>query len=408
MATIEKYQTGSGATLYRVRYRTPDNRQTDKRGFKTKRDAQIFANDVEVKKLTGDYIPPSLGRITVEELSANWLAHKKQATAPSHYRTLESAWRVHVKPKWGSVSVADVEVLGVETWIAAMGAKGAGATTVLRAQGVLSGILSAAVKGKRLAANPCKDIAGLPRKTGKRRVYLSADDVARLADKSGEHRALVLVLAYCGLRWGEAIGLRVRDVEFLRRRLSVSENAVQLGAWHAVGPTKGRKARSVPVPEFVLNELSVQCAEKAPTDLVFPGRDGGYLPRPKSSNGWFLRAVTAAKVQAITPHDLRHTCASLSVAAGVNVLALQRMLGHTSAKMTLDTYADLFDDDLDAVAVTLHARYSPQSVGKMWAQRGQQAPQQTSKSPLPVHTPLEHQCGRRDSNPIQLTGQDAD
>ena len=71
----------------------------------------------------------------------------------------------------------------------------------------------------------------------------------------------------------------------------------------------------------------------------------------------------------MTPHDLRHTCASLAVAAGVNVLALQRMLGHTSAKMTLDTYADLFDDDLDAVAVTLHARYSPGSVGTGWARR---------------------------------------
>jgi integrase len=63
-------------------------------------------------------------------------------------------------------------------------------------------------------------------------------------------------------------------------------------------------------------------------------------------------------VQKITPHDLRHTCASLAVSAGVNVLALQRMLGHKSAKITLDTYADLFDDDLDAVAVSLHARYS--------------------------------------------------
>jgi integrase len=147
--------------------------------------------------------------------------------------------------------------------------------------------------------------------------------------------------------------------------LSVSENAVQIGACHAVGPTKGRKSRSVPVPTFVLNELSVQCEGNGPADLVFVGRDGGYLPRPKSSNGWFIRAVKAAGVQAITPHDLRHTCASLAVSAGVNVLALQRMLGHTSAKMTLDTYADLFDDDLDAVAVTLHARYSPESVPKM-------------------------------------------
>jgi integrase len=139
------------------------------------------------------------------------------------------------------------------------------------------------VKAKRIAVNPVKGVENLPRKTAKRRVYLSADDVYRLADESGEHRALVLVLAYCGLRWGEAIGLRVRDVEFLGRRLTVSENAVQLGTRHAVGPTKGRKARSVPMPAFVLDELSAQCKGKASSDLVFPGRDRGYLQRPKSS-----------------------------------------------------------------------------------------------------------------------------
>ena len=66
--------------------------------------------------------------------------------------------------------------------------------------------------------------------------------------------------------------------------------------------------------------------------------------------GWFQSAVKRAKVQKVTPHDLRHTCASLAVSAGVNVLRLQRMLGHKSAKITLDTYADLFDDDLDAVS----------------------------------------------------------
>jgi hypothetical protein len=60
-------------------------------------------------------------------------------------------------------------------------------------------------------------------------------------------------------------------------------------------------------------------------------------------------------------------CASLSVSAGVNVLALQRMLGHQSAKVTLDTYADLFDADLDAVATNLHAAYSHKIVGKLWA-----------------------------------------
>lgn len=130
-------------------------------------------------------------------------------------------------------------------------------------------------------------LANLPRKSGKRRVHLSADDVHRLANESGDHRALVLVLAYCGLRWGEVVGLRVRDVEFLRRRISVSENAIQIGTRHIVGPTKGREARSVPVPQFALDELSLQCRGKARCDLVFPGRDGNYRHRPKSRRAGF-------------------------------------------------------------------------------------------------------------------------
>jgi integrase len=371
MATIERYETASGATLYMVRYRKPDKRQTMRRGFETKRAAQMFAATVEVDKARGEYVAPSLGRATVGELADRWLARKQRATAPSHYRMLASAWRVHVQPAWGAVPVAAVDLLAVEEWITTMVDGGAGATTVLRAHGVLSGILADAVKGKRLAANPCKGVENLPRKTARRHVYLSADDVARLAEESGEHRALVLTLAYCGIRWGEAIALRVRDVEFLRRRLSVHENAVQLGVDHAVGPTKGRKARSVPVPSFVLDELALQCRDKTPGALVFAAPDGGYLPRPKSDGGWFVGAVKRAKVQPITPHDLRHTCASLSISAGVNVLALQRMLGHTSAKVTLDTYADLFDDDLDAVASPCTADTGRSPAASVGAQRPQ-------------------------------------
>jgi integrase len=195
-------------------------------------------------------------------------------------------------------------------------------------------------------------VENLPHKSSKRRVYLTVDDVARLAGESGQHRTLVLTLAYTGIRWGEAVALRVRDVQFLRRRLSVHDNAVQLGVNHAVGKTKSRKERSVPVPQFVLDELAVQCEGRSLDDLVF-GDGENYLPRPKSDGGWFVGAVKRAKVQKITPHDLRHSCASIAISSGVNVLALSRMLGHTSAKVTLDTYSDLFDTDLDAVASAL-------------------------------------------------------
>jgi integrase len=334
------------------RHRQPNGVQTKKRGFATKRDAEAYAATVETDKLSGAYVAPVLGRITVGELAPLWLARKVQLTAASHSRMLESAYKVHVGPAWGSTPVADIDVLGIETWIATMGSKGAGATTVLRAVGVLSGILSDAVKSRRLHSNPCKGVDNLPRKIGKRHVYLSADDVARLAQESGPHRALVLTLAYTGIRWGEAVALRVADVEFLRRRLTVHANAVQLGVDHAVGATKGKAVRSVPVPAFVLDELSVKCQGKAPGDLVF-GVDG-FLPRPKSDGGWFAGAVKRAGVQPITPHDLRHTCASLAVSAGANVLAVARMLGHKDPSVTLRVYADLFDTDLDRVAEALN------------------------------------------------------
>ncbi|MFC8531377.1 tyrosine-type recombinase/integrase [Nocardia sp. NPDC057227] len=353
MATIEPYETKAGKR-YQVRYRKPDGKQTKKRGFRRKIDAEQFASTVEVSKMAGDYVAPALGRITVAELAPTWLRRKESQVAPSNYRTLESAWRNHVQPRWGARQVAQIDLADVEVWIGEMGRGGSGPTTVIRAYGVLAGILDDAVKGKRLRSNPARGVENLPRKRKKRHVYLSAEDVARLAGEAGQHRALVLVLAFTGIRWGEAVALRVRDVQFLRRRLAVADNAVQLGVDHAVGETKSRTERSVPVPEFVLNELAGQCEGRGPDALVF-GNGVDYLPRPKSSGGWFVGAVKRSGVQPITPHDLRHTCASLAISAGVNVLALARMLGHADPSVTLRVYADLFDTDLDAVAAALHS-----------------------------------------------------
>ncbi len=366
MASVSRDHTAAGLR-WRVRYRTPDHRQTDKRGFKTKRDAEAFAATVEVKKLTGQFIAESAGKVTIGELAIPYLDRKKHSTAASTFRMTESAWRVHVAPKWSAQRVNEITALDVETWVAQMVKNGAGPTTVIRAHGVLSGVLTDAVRSRRLALNPAKGITNLPRKRARRRVYLSAHDLHHLADESGEHRALVLVLGFCGLRWGEAIALRVRDVHFLRRRLHVSENAVQLGVDHAVGETKGREARSVPVPAFVLDELAQTCDNRAGEDLIFPATNGGYLPRPKSSGGWFVQAVKRSGVQRVTPHDLRHTAASLAVSAGANVLALARMLGHRDPSVTLRVYADLFDTDLDAVAASLHSEFSRDGVGTKWA-----------------------------------------
>src|SRR5258705_7944505 len=93
MATIEPYETAHGKR-YQVRYRTPQHTQTKKRGFTTKHAAQEFASTVEVEKMTGQYVAPSLGLIAVGDLAPAWLARKQSDVAPSNYRMLESAWRI--------------------------------------------------------------------------------------------------------------------------------------------------------------------------------------------------------------------------------------------------------------------------------------------------------------------------
>ena len=87
------------------------------------------------------------------------------------------------------------------------------------------------------------------------------------------------------------------------------------------------------------------------------------MPRPNAREGYWGRAIRESGIPRITPHELRHTAASLAVQSGANVKAIQRMLGHSSAAMTLDVYADLFDDDLDRLADRLNAAAT--SVAKM-------------------------------------------
>lgn len=374
MATIEAYETRSGRR-YRVRYRTPDRRQTDKRGFTTKRDAERFARTVEVSKDRGEYIDPADSRVTVGELGAVWLKNRTNLK-PSTFRTTESAWRIHVEPRWGQTLVSAVRFSDVETWVSELSA-GKSATTVLRAHGVLLSILAGAVRDRRILSNPAEGVP-LPRKRRKEHIYLSHEQLHTLADAAGVHRTLILVLGYTGLRWGEMAGLRVKDADLTRRRLHVERNAVEVGSRVEVGTPKSHKRRSVPLPAFMVPLVAQQAAGKGPDEILFPSSTGGFIKRPSlkgpaataltsNKHSWFTSALKRAELDYMTLHDLRHTAASLAVSAGANVKAVQRMLGHASAAMTLDVYADLFDDDLDAVGAALDQAVSASGVGKMWA-----------------------------------------
>ena len=218
-----------------------------------------------------------------------------------------------------------------------------------------------AVRDGRITRNPATGVR-LPKVAKGDKRFLTPEQLHELAEAAAQYpasefgdqnRALVLVLGFCGLRWGELAALRVKRVDLLRRRITVAESVTEVKGHLAWSTPKSHQARPVPVPRFLVDLLTEVVAGKDSDDLVFTTMTG----RPLHNLNWrrdvFDPAAADAGLEGLTPHELRHTCASLAVSAGANVKAVQRMLGHASAAMTLDVYADLFDADLDAVAVQL-------------------------------------------------------
>jgi integrase len=190
--------------------------------------------------------------------------------------------------------------------------------------------------------------------------YLDESEVELLASQiAAPYDLLVYVLAYGGLRWAEAVGLRRSDCELMRGRLSITETLSEVAGVLHRGPTKTYENRSVALPAFVRDALVEHLAENVEPHrdaLVFTGPEGGPL---RSSN--FRKRVWLPAIEALggqipldfTPHHLRHTCASLLVRSGAHAKAIQAHLGHSSITVTMDVYGHLFPDDMDALASRL-------------------------------------------------------
>jgi integrase len=164
--------------------------------------------------------------------------------------------------------------------------------------------------------------------------FLTHDQVQALAEACMPYGTLIRVLAYAGLRWGEFVALTARCVDLRRRRFEVVEAITEVHGRVIIGTTKTYQRRSVPIPRFLADELTVQLAGKAPGDLLFTAPEGGVLRNMNFRPRFFEPAAEKAGLPGLTPHELRHTAASLAIAAGANVKAVQQMLGHASAAMT--------------------------------------------------------------------------
>ena len=306
--------------------------------------------------VTGTYIEPSAGRVTVSTVYQTWFAAQSHISAKTA-ASRRSVWNSRVEPHWGDMLVADVRSSAVRGWVAAMVAEGTGTPISENAFGVLRRVLGAAGEDNRIARNPCDGVK-LPKRKHADRGYLSHEQVAALASQVERDPEVVRFSRTPDSAGGKMAALRVQDFDMLRRRVNVSRSVTESGGLQWSTP-KSWERRSVPFPAVLAEELASLMIGKARDHLVFTDLRGGVLRNSNWRTRVFRPAVQRrqavdAAFPTITPYDLRHTAASLAVSVRANVKAVQRMLGHVKASMTLDTYADLFDEDLDEVADRLN------------------------------------------------------
>jgi integrase len=287
---------------------------------------------------------------TVRQLCASWLDTAwdlRESTRQLYATTAKN----HVYPRVGHLTATEVTPFVVRRFYADMLRDGVGRSTIATARSVLSGGMGLAVTDGLLDRNPVPGVAA-PRPARQEVKPLTADQVMAIAGFiTPRYRVAVLLSGFCGLRIGEVGGLRVEDVDFGRRRVSVRRAASDFG----LGDVKtGSSRRSVGVPAFVMEELAEHLRRFPPTDdiRVFSTRRGGLLHTNSAWKPW-SRAAELAGVPEARWHDLRHSAASFAIAAGAHPKVIQARLGHANIQTTLDRYGHLFDGMDDALASDL-------------------------------------------------------
>jgi integrase len=356
MATIEK-RVRNGKTTYRVRYRDPAGSQRS-RVFARKADAQRFLNETETAKARGTWTDPSLGKVLFRDWLGEWWATTTNLRASTRERD-ESLLRRLALPRFGDASLAAISQRDVRAWVAELSARGLAPATVQKAYQLLGKVMGAAVDAGMLAQSPCRRVP-LPKLEREEMRFLTPAEVAILAEAiRPRYRALVLVGAYGGLRIGELAGLRRSRVDLLRGTVQVAEIVVEVRGVLHIGPPKTRASRRmVGLPRFVVEELAAHLAEPSATEaFVFTAPEGGPLRLHGFRARVWRPAVTAAGLDGLRIHDLRHTAVALWIAAGAKPKEVSTRAGHASVSFTLDRYGHLYPEADAALRDRLDALY---------------------------------------------------
>lgn len=340
MAYIRKLDSG----LYQATVRLPNGKRTT-RTDRLRKVVSDWGRDLESAIARGEWRDPRAGRVTYDEWRDRFMAAR--VVEAETVKTDASVLRVHLDPQWTGWRLNGISRLEVQGWVRRMHAAGVGAHIIRRAYNLLATMMKDAVIEGVLTDTPCRSI-DLPATPTKHPAWFTRAQVDAIVDQlPAVHAAGVELMAWTGLRWGEHAGLKIGDVDWMRRRARVVGTVTQ-GGRRKDYPKSARSRREVPVPSHVLERLAPLAA----------GRDAGALlfvtvklGRPFSASNWRIHwsaALEAAQVDGqpvprYPPHALRHTAASWLVQDGVPLYDVQKLLGHESITTTM-RYAHLAPD----------------------------------------------------------------
>lgn len=326
---------------YRARYRDPDGKEHSKH-FELARDAKEWLALETASISLGSWVNPRAGKITWTEWSTEWVERQSWAKG-----TREAALTALESVPWGSSSVRSVKTSHVQAWVRAEDKRGLAASTIKTRLNYVQMCFRAAKLDKIIAESPAAGVK--PPRQRKREVtmkVLTAKQVASALHAAGEFEPFVAVCVFAGLRLGEAAGLQLGDVNFLKRTIRV-ERQVQgstIGSTEIVPPKAGSE-RDVFIPDELANILSAHVATERISradDHLFRTPLGRLYNRNSAGEEW-RRIRTEAKLPAdLTLHSLRHTFASNLIASGCDVVTVQRALGHSQPSITLNVYSHLW------------------------------------------------------------------
>lgn len=346
------YRRGGTWTAFWRTDTAAGRKQHTKGGFRTKKEAQQFLNGTMAAIQDGVFSQPT--RVTFGQfLTERWLPARQMALRPSTFASYRVAINLHVIPELGHVQIQQLSPDRLDLFYAHLVAKGLSAKTVRNIHVVIHRALGDAVRKNLVPRNvaAAADPPQLNRANREEMRTWTPEQLRKFFDGIAEHRlaAAYVLAATTGMRRGEILGVRWRDVDFKARRLQVQQTVLSVEYKITVGRPKTRRgerkiALDAETIRMLTDHRSAQRREKEllgagyhDHGLVFAREDGSPV-HPDYFSQTFDRAVKRLQLPKIRLHDLRHTHATLGLAAGIHVKVMSDRLGHATTSFTQDIY----------------------------------------------------------------------